>query len=437
MKKNFLFSFLLLFLVLFANLLVQAQKSTEVRQVIIANGGKFEGTPPYSDYVTVESYNLSTQAVTVFNTIYTQSVQDMVINGNHAYVTAEDSIVMYNIDTYQRVVAVKDSGVNKMAIYNDKLIITKQWPIGRFRVEILDANNLSMIGLVDGIPGDCEGVAVFGDQAFVAVDSGYLGLEGHLAIINTSNWTLSNIVNFGPSAIGSYSVYAYGGYIFCVNRTPYGGANTGSITRYNPANGTFNTHVMDVNIGPGYGISGNLLYLGMSKSLGSYNLDTQLIVDTAIISFFGAAGSMEIHSAAVDYINDKLFTNISNRAATINVGIVYNFAGDSLTSYATGINADACAIDFRTPTGINISSQDQDLTLYPNPVNDYLGIITGTKSVLKEITIHDLTGRSVMTRPVAEGEKNFRISVSDFSPGIYLISFRTDQGIKVRKFVKR
>src|ERR1035437_359307 len=206
MKKNSLFLLSLVLLVFAGNILVQAQRTTTARQEIIANGGKFESVPPFTDYVTVESYNLSTLAVTVFNTIYTQSVQDVLISGNHAYVTAQDSVVLYNIDTYQRIAIVKDSGVNKMALYNDKLIVTKQYPIGRFRVEVLDANDLGLLAFVDGIPGDCEGVAVYGNHAFVAVDSGYAGVEGRLAIISTSNWTLDTIVNFGSSAIGIYSI---------------------------------------------------------------------------------------------------------------------------------------------------------------------------------------------------------------------------------------
>jgi len=437
MKKNSLFLLSLVQLVCAGNILVQAQKTTTVRQVIIANGGKFESVPPFTDYVTIESYDLSTLAVTVFNTIYTQSVQDVLISGNHAYVTAQDSVVLYNIDNYQRLAAVRDSGVNKMALYNDKLIVTKQYPIGRFRVEVLNANNLGLLAFVDGIPGDCEGVAVYGDRAFVAVDSGYAGVEGRLAIINTTNWTLDTIINFGSSAIGIYSIYSYGGYIYCVNRTPYGGGNIGSITQFEPSTNSFVTNTMAVNIGPGYGIGGNLLYLGMNKSIGSYNLDTQAIVDTTIINYFESSGNIELHSAGVDYINNKFYTNVGNRT-TFGVGVVFSLAGDSLTSYATGINADACAIDFRNPTGVdNTVSVKDAISVYPNPANDFIGINLSSNATLKEIKILDLTGRTIETRPVQKGENNIRISVTDYPSGVYLISFTTDQGTKVRKFIKK
>jgi len=427
---------MIVLLVLTSNVLVLAQDNTTARQEIIAIGGKFE-SPPYSDFVTIESYDLSTSIVTVFNTIYTQSVQDVLISGNNAYVTAQDSVVMYNIDTYKRLWAVKDSGVNKMVVYNNRLIITKKWPVDRFHVEVLDATNLSLIAFVDGIPGDCEGITVSGNHAYVAVDSGYQGVQGRLAVINTNNWSLDTIVNFGSSAIGIYSVYSYGGFIYCVDRTPYGGGNIGSITRYDPSTGFFTTNSMGVYLGPGYGISGNLLYLGMNNSIGSYDLDTQNIVDTTIITLFGSPGSIEIHSAAVDYLNGKLYTNVGDRSS-FGVGVVYSLLGDSITSYTTGLNADACAIDFRTPADVASPGPGGDaISVYPNPAIDFIAISLDITASMKEIKILDITGRTIVTRSVQTRETKIMLSVRDFAPGVYLISLTTDKGTRVRKFIRR
>jgi hypothetical protein len=436
MKKNSLFLFLLMLVFFINNGLINAQ-GTLARQVIIANGGKFETSPPYTDYVTIETYNLSTLAVTVFNTIYTQSVQDVLVYQNHAYVTAQDSIVLYNIDTFHRIAAVADSGINKMAIYNGKLIVTKQYPVTRFHVEVLDANTLGLIQLVDGIPGDCEGVAIYGTRAYVAVDSGYAGTNGRLAVINTSNWTVDTILNLGTPAVGIYNVYTYGNHIYTVNKTPYGGGNVGSITKLNPVTGSYTTNTIDVNVGPGYGIKGNLLYLGMNHSIGSYNMTTLAIVDTTIIAYTGSGGNIEINSAAVDSVDSKFYTNIGNRTS-LGLGVVFSLTGDSLTSYQTGLNADACGIDYRLPTGFaNNGSVQNGITVYPNPVTDIISISTNSSSFLKDVKILDLTGRTLENLPVQPGENNIRLNVSDFPAGVYLISFTTDQSTKVRKFIKR
>jgi hypothetical protein len=445
MKKNFLLALTLISLIFSCNSIIQAQSNTSAKQVIIANGGKFETGPPYSDYVTVESYNLSTQIVTIFNTIYTQSVQDVLINNNYAYVTAQDSIVLYNIDTYQRIAAVKDSGVNKMALNNNQLIVTKQYPIKRFRVEVLDANTLGLLAFVDGIPGDCEGVNVYGNHAYVAMDSGYSGSQGMLAIINTSTWTLDTIVNFGSPAIGIYSVYQYGGYIYTVNITPYGAPNIGSITKFNPGTYSFSTNTYGLAFGPGYGLDGNLLYLGVTSGtgigtrngIGAYNLDTQQVQDTDVIHFSGQSGSVSIHSVGLDYVNNKFYTNLGNRT-TFGVGVVFSFAGDSLTSYSDGINPDACAIDFRTPTGISGKGVVTDaISIYPNPADNFINIILNSNADTKEIKIMDLTGRVIEVRQVQKNENKISMDINNYSSGVYLISFTSNEGTKVRKFVKR
>ena len=438
MQKNSVFIVFLFFSLLMCNMLVMSQGNTSVRQVIIANGGKFESTPPYTDYVTMESYDPTSQAVNVFNTIYTQSVQDVLIKGDTAYVAAQDSVVMYNINTYQRIMAVADSGVNKLAIYGNNLIITKQYPIVTYKVEIRSASDLGLFHLITGIPGDCEGAAVCNNMIYVAVDSGYLGLNGRLAVIDPASWTVSNIYNFGPSAVGIYSLYPYGGYIYCVNRTPYGGGFVGSITQFNVQNGNFNTNVLGLNIGPGYGIAANLLYLGINSGIGSYNLDTQMIQDTTIVAKPGpGTNSININSVGVDYVNDRLYINVGNRT-TFSIGIVTSLTGDSLTSYATGLNPDACAIDFRTPTGINnIGSEKDFVSLYPNPASDFILVNLNGKNTIHEFKILDLTGRTILTKDVQDSEKAFRINLTGYPSGVYMISFRTDQGSKVRKFIKR
>ena len=271
----------------------------------------------------------------------------------------------------------------------------------------------------------------------MACDSGYAGLQGRVAVINLTSLTLDTVLNLGTSAIGTYSVYSYANSIFTVNKTPYGGGNIGSITKLNPTTGAFTTNVLALNVGTGIGIGGNLLYLCIGKSVGSYNLDTQQMVDTAIIHFFGQANSIEVHSAALDYVNARLYTNLGNRTS-LGVGVVFSLTGDSLANYTTGINADACAIDFRTPTGIASNGSVQEaISVFPNPAADYISIITNSSSTLREVKILDLTGRTVETKQVQKGENSIRISISDNPAGVYLISFTTDQGTKVRKFIKR
>jgi len=241
MKKLFIFT-TILFIIFFVEIhSVQAQGNEWVNQVIIVNGGKFEA-PPFTDYVTVQKYDPVTQTSTVFDVIHTQSVQDVIIDEHFAYVAAQDSIIKYDIDTYQRVAAIADSGLSKLYKYGDKVLVSKQFPIKRFFLEVLD-ENLSLLARVQNISGECAGIISGADTIYLAVNGGYAGTEGKLARIKTSNWTVVGETNLGPDAVGIWNLYNYGNKIYSVNRTPAGGANRGSISVYDIYLGTFSNMI--------------------------------------------------------------------------------------------------------------------------------------------------------------------------------------------------
>ncbi len=435
MKKNYFFLFAVLILTCSASLLHAQQKSEWVKDVISANGGKFEGTPPYTDFATVQAYDPSTQMVDVFNTIYTQSVQDVVINGNIAYVAAQDSIIMYNLDTYERMAAIADSGLSKLYIYKNALIVSKQYPVTRFFVEVLDANNLALLALVQNISGECAGIVAADDIVYVAVNGGFMGTSGKLAAINPNTWTLSNEYDLGQPAVGIYNLFSFGGYIFSVNKTPYGGADTGSVSRFNYLTGDFSTKVLGTRIGDGFGIKDNLLYLKMNEGMGSYNLQTQSIADTTIVPDPGSLLYITIHAGAIDYVNSRAYLHIGNRN-TFGIGIVTTLTGDSITSFPTGINAEAIAIDYRTPTGTT-SLSSTPLSITPNPAEDHIIIRLSEEESFHSLKIYDLTGRTILSRNISGFEKYIKVDCSEFPSGLYVISFRTSDGIQTRKFIKK
>lgn len=434
--KNIVFSTLFLFLTAFISITtVQAQDNEWVNQVIIVNSGKFEGTAPYTDYVTVQSYNPASQQTNVFNTIYTQSAQDVVINGNIAYVAAEDSIVMYNLDTYQRVAAIADSGLNRLCVYNNKLIVTKQWPITRFFVEVLDASNLALLARVQNISGDCGGAVFAKDTLYVAVNQGYAGVEGKLACISTDTWTVAREINFGTAAVGIWDLYNYNGSIFSINKTPYGSSLAGSITVYNLFSRTFENKVFSANIGDGCGIKDNLLYLIYNGGIGSFDLNTGTMANTSVVDP-PMSLNVFINSGAIDYVGGNLYLQLGNRPPTFGIGIVASsVTGDSLSSYPTGINAESVAIDYRTPVSIKpAANQGLSVSVYPNPATESVTLTFNEPA--SQVTVLDITGRIMFTGVNVSGN-HLRIDCSDFPAGIYFVSVSSETGKSTRKFIKQ
>lgn len=436
MKKHYFTILMIVFVITGMNLLLPAQDITTVPQVIIANGGRFETNPPFFDYVTVASYNTLTQAYTLFDTIYTQSVQDILITDHYAYVAAQDSIVKYDLDTHQRVAIIADSGLEKLGIYGDKLIVTKGYPVKRFFVEILDASNLALFSLIDNISGDCGGVLAGSDSVYVAVNGGYMGSEGKIAVINTASWTVTHEINFGPGAVGIWNLFGYNGYIYSINITPGGSSQVGSITKCSQSDETFTNNILGVIVGDGVGIQGHLLYVGFNNGIGSYDLDNDAIADTNIVRDPGVPNHIYILAAALDYVNNDFyltFGNYSNPGKCIETTIL----GDSLTSFSVGISANAIAIEYLTPTGIHPYSRDEVVTISPNPVVDWLKVTFNGREETRAITISDITGRTIYTSDLKGNEKSVKVNTSSFPPGVYFLSLNTNNGNIAKKFIKQ
>ena len=412
------------------------QSNQWVNQVIVVNNGKLESQPPYTDYVTVEAFSPTTHNVNVFGTIYDQTSSDIVIKDNKAFVATPDSIIIYNIDTYQRILSVSDSGVSRLFIYNGQyLLVSKKAPVTTFYLEILDINTLNVVGMVDGIDGDCAGITTLFDTVYVAVPGVSGSNIGKLAVIKPSNFSLVREVDFGQLGVNITDLYAYDVNVFCLNPSPVG-ASTGSFVIYNASNATYNFDLINLKIGIGYGIKGNLLYLGLKGGVGSYNLDTHQIADTTIIPDPGPLYRVLILGGAVDYLNSKLYMNYGN-LLNDGYGLVTNLAGDSLTSFSEGIRAYNSAIDFRTPSGINdIKSGQQVIVVYPNPVQKNLEFKYMGSALANWLTISDLTGRPVYDREISGSNRSWNISDINLSTGMYILTLKTDQGPVSTKFLK-
>jgi len=98
------------------------------------------------------------------------------------------------------------------------------------------------------------------------------------------------------------------------------------------------------------------------------------------------------------------------------------------------INASALIAEF-FESGITISTSETPLdpdavSVYPNPVKDLLSIETAYS--VEQIELFNITGQRVY----AATQPNYRISLGDLRPGIYLLKIKTDAGFDVKKIIK-
>jgi hypothetical protein len=436
MKKMTLLLVSSLALIFSIPLLSNAQKTSYAKQVISVNGGKFETSPPYSDFATAQAFNPLNHAVNTFGTIYTQSVQDILILDHFAYVAAQDSIIKYNLNTFDRVVAIADSGLSKIGSYQNRLVVSKQSPVTKYFVEILDTANLSLVSRIGNISGDCGGLVVTNDSLYVAVNGGWMGTVGKIGVIDPLTWTLKREINLGTDATGINNLYIDNGKIYSVNTTPYG-STTGSISVYDPATDIYTNKTITVTVGNGVGVKNHLLYAGFNNGIGSFSLSSMTIIDTTIVKDPGASVFKYILSTGLDTINDLFYVNIGDYA-TNGYCLIANFSGDSIYSYATGISTQAIGIDYRTyPAGISEKSSLSSVSIFPNPVVSQLNIQYHGDQDVDEIKITDVNGTIVSSfNTTLKKNGKLSISVTDMPAGLYCLILKTEENSLISKFIK-
>ena len=315
-------------------------------QVIIGNGGIY-GDP--SDHVTIATYNPEDETTTTFGDIQRESIQDLIIEGNFAYVAAEDSIVKYNIDTYDRIAAVYESNLSRLYLKNGKLFVSRRSDLngppadGKY-VKVYDTEDLSITATVDGISADAAGMAMASDTLYVAVAGDWQATEGKFAVIDNNN-NLVREMNFGADAIGISDLFTDGNNIYTVNKTPYG-ATTGSVTSYSVWTTAYTTTVLNKTVGKGVAVDGSTLYLLLDYGIGSYDLTNNQILNASIVPDPGSATFQYIAAAAFDNINQLFYVTITDYFST-GEGKIYDMTGNETGAFDAAVSAEAIAIDTR------------------------------------------------------------------------------------------
>lgn len=75
-------------------------------------------------------------------------------------------------------------------------------------------------------------------------------------------------------------------------------------------------------------------------------------------------------------------------------------------------------------------NDEKNLSIYPNPATDYINIIN-VKHQIEKVVIFDLSGKQMIS------DNKQRINVSKLPSGVYLLSVKTENGLKNFKFIKQ
>jgi len=423
MKKNY---YLLLAVFMLLAVSVMEAQTFVVKQVFVGSGGNFSDP---DDFVEISSYDPMGGQSFAFGSILTQSVQDMLVEGNFLYVAAQDSIAKFNIETYNRVAIASAPGVNKLATYDNKLIATFAYPNTSDFLKVYYADNLDFLMTIDGISDEAAGMLVVDNALYVAVPGGWMSTTGKIALVDLNELTLLKEVDMGTNAAGIFDLYLYDDQIYSVNKSAWG-VTSGYVTKTNIFLSQFTHTLYDYGLGHGTCLHNGQLFVQMNNGIGQIDLADMSLVNSSVVSPF----EMSIAAAAMDTVN-SLFYITTTDYASVGEGLIFNQQGENVGSFDAGISPEAIAIDYRSTEGIGEYLTSLSIDAMPNPAGESCQLSFPHELADADWKITDLRGAAVRSGHLSGNQNELSIDVSTWPSGIYVVSAINDKARGVVKLV--
>ncbi|MCH2020938.1 MAG: T9SS type A sorting domain-containing protein [Saprospiraceae bacterium] len=431
---QFLIKFYFILLFVFQTFMSFTQSS-----IIVINGGIFGS----SNYANITIENLSNGSLVCIDTIYTNSIQDVLVDGQYLYVAAQDSIVKYDLNTQNRVAATAFGSIStvKMGIHGSKLLVGNYYePWGwsgpfnnHFR--IFNTSDLSFVDSIPQVSKAAKDFVVQGDYVYIAQNNsktvGWGDTLGYLAVVDLNNLSFVRYDTLSGNGDEIGRLVTEGNMLYSLN----GSSNT--ISSYNTLTGAKSTIASNVDLNPlsigptAFNDGNGVWYFPFDSGIGSYNLGSNMVVNPNLINI---TGSFSFVFDTIDnhfYVSHIDFANQGN-----NKGIIYNMTGDSVGIYQVGFSPEAMAII--SSTSVSVSKFDEpkfNFSFFPNPVRSVMNV---QMTFPQEVSVMILNQLGQIVIQEKTNAKNFSLSLNQLQQGVYYITITTKEGVlTTHRFIKK
>lgn len=407
---------------------VLSATALSAQQAIFVNGGRFSDP---TNNVNLVSLDVQTNTYTTIDTIQTQSVQSLLIEGNVAYVAAQDSIVSYDLSTNARIAAASFNGPSTkgLSVYNNQLLVGNWFGKSADNLYIYDKNTLTLTDSITQITKGVSNMIVNGDTLYIAqnyTSSGFTDSAGYISVVDLNTMTYVRDITFSNNNEGL-------GYLVSnASNTGFFGINTNSVIEYNYSTGNVTTTPSLLRLSASSSkstINGDTLYLEVNSNVGSMSLSTGAIIDTNIVAY-------DPTSFSVDTLNNKIYATATDFSG-FKEGKVFDFNGVELDTLIVGFSPEIIKIYYGNIT--SIKKNDRPLTkfsIYPNPAAEQIKVdvskFQDNTTVLVSIT--DISGKLHLQRNYSTISM-FDLNIEHLTSGIYLVSLQSDKKVGVQKLI--
>lgn len=434
MKQKLYLLFIIVSLLTYT-LQIDAQDFSPTEQVIFANGGIFGDL----ENVSLGTYKTTTNEYAVFDSIQTQSVQEIVIADNFAYVAAQDSLIKYDLTTLERSASQAfESGASlfNLLIYGDYVIAGKWFGGSALNyVQFFNKSDLSFAFSIPQIVGTPAGMVIIDDKLYISQNdvssTTFSDTLGRLAVVDLATQTFEQTIELDNNGADLGRLYTADNKIYSLNPA----SNT--VTTFDVTTQTNNTKTVDselfINV-YGYGnratFVDNKIYTVFNNTIGYYDVDTE-----SVTTLFDISDNSFGVSLAYDSVNKTFYTGQTD-FFTYSTGIVYNETGDTLAILPLGNSPEAVATDIAYITGFEEPSLATEVTIFPTLASNHIQITASSKHVFAnyQVQITDLSGKVLYKNVI---QNNTNIPIHHFANGIYLVSVIIDNQVITKKIIKQ
>lgn len=394
--------------------------STFSQGVVLVNGGQF-GNP--NENANVVIYDVPTNTYTTLDTIQTNSVQDVLIDGNRFYVLAQDSIVLYDAQTQSRLAAqvFQGNSTKTAQLSGNELLVGNWFGQSSDNLYIYDASNLQLLDSVAAVESGITSMLLDSGFAYITQNQSTANFEDTLGMIIKVNIASRQVedtikVNNYTGGFGELILQPDGSGFYSFNPT----SNTVTSVDFatlNASNTVFNQDIRLSNRSQ-WSTHDDTLFLKMNAGIGAINLQNlnlidSLIIDTVVTAFVYDTVNRQFLVTQTDFFS---FTS----------GKIYNRAGIQTDTLITGFSPEVIDLLPPKPVGINELSNSEasiEFKVYPNPTSGMIKIQLKTErsSSATQLQLFDTNGRLVREEQLLNGEG--QIDLSDQPRGLYFLNF--------------
>jgi hypothetical protein len=411
--------------ILFVGLSALLNAQNAVRQVLVVNEGYYDyQNSVILEPVTVGSYNPVSGVYQTVNTLGgMRFASDAIIAGDAYYVAADQKIFKFDLSTHQSLAEVTMPGVRNLAFSNNKIVASRGEYLTTYDsyLHIYNASDLSFVSAIDTVSGPkwaTQNLISDGNFVYVAINNGYeWGNEkGIIGRLDMNTLTYGNEIDLGPDGKNPDNMLLYNGHLYTINNKDWSGASISRVSLDGASNSTVNIASASTGCGTSALRSDRIVYQISGESVLN-EFDAAVMNNVGPISGF----SESYYELAQDPISGFMYMSVTDYFSFGKVNI-YDNSNTLVSSFDAEVSPGTIVFDVQPLSGIS-ETMSTAVSIYPNPANEQLNIITDMASSF-ELT--DLSGKIIAGNSVAAGVNN--ISLSGIPSGTYVCTLYNEDG---------